>query len=490
MIRHCHLTLFYFYSYRFLYRFYCLFITAIMSTQSPTPPTPKGPRNNRRHPKKTTTPYSQKTAFLTTPPSSPPRNLSPGGTTTDSSNNANMSKKKNPRSAKKPPHNGPKASPAYNNGHRHTSSSHGSATTPQFKDSPHYAGPTFHASPAPSALPMPSFFSKSLPESDLAPALESENEGEPDIETTPSKPKSRPQYTTSEEKSTPLDFLFKAAVEARNAQAQRSPEANTRTRSPQTDSKAIPQRNPNGVAGGMFPLEMESVDSPNFQIGPSFATSYKDRMNALRSTNSSSQSPMGLDESERKAKTEELKALLLNPRPQRPSSASPLVHNQANGSVNARPNTGPNVPHFATPLRTTSGPPVTAHSLPNGQKQPVFGNGSHSYTPNGGLQPVRGQHSALRKEVPTSSLGTTGGISSEPFASPYMAYNQPYFSGRCVPPLQYGSPTPYSAAPSTIPVHSSPQSHDTKKMEDDLRRILKLDANSSIQSNGVQSSFA
>lgn len=461
-----------------------------MSAQSPTPPTPKGPRNNRRHPKKTTTPYAQKTTFLTTPPSSPPRNQSPGGTTTDSSNNANLSKKKNPRSAKKPPQNGPKASPAYNNGHRHTSSSHGPATTPQFKDSPHYAGPTFHASPAPSALPMPSFFSKSVPESDLAPALESENEGEPDIETTPSKPKSRPQHTSSEETSTPLDFLFKAAVEARNAQTQRSPEANPRTRSPQTDSKTIPQRNPNGVSGGMFPLEMESIDSPNFQIGPSFATSYKDRMNALRSTNSPSQSPVGLDEGERKAKTEELKALLLNPRPQRPSSASPLVHSQANGSVNGRPNSGPNVPHFATPLRTTSGPPATVRSLPNGQKQPIFGNGSHSYTQNAGPQPVRGQHSALRKEVPTSSPGTTGGISSEPFASPYMAYNQPYFSGRCAPPPQYGSPIPYSTASSTMPVHPSSQTHDTKKMEDDLRRILKLDANPSIPSNGVQSSFA
>lgn len=475
-----------------------------MSAPSPTPPTSKGPRNNRRHPKKTTAPYTQRPALLTTPPSSPPRNLSPAGTATDSSNNVNLSKKNHPpRSAKKPLRDGPKGSPFHNghhNGHRHTTS-HGTSTTPQLRDSPHYAGPTFHASPAPSALPMPSFFSKSMPETDLAPALESESagvEGEPDYETTPSKPKSRPQYADqAEEKSTPLDFLFRAAVEARTAQAQRSPEANTGTRSPQTDSKALPQRNPHGVAGGMFPLEMESVGSPSFQIGPSFATSYKDRMNSLRSASSPTQTPTELNEGERKAKTEALKSLLLNPRPQHPSSGSPMVNSQTNG-VNGRPSASPNVPHFATPLRTTSGPPATvSHNLPNGQRQPIFGKGIHSplsYAQGNDPQPVRGQHSALRREVPTSSPGTTADLSSEPFSSPYMGYHQPDFPSRYVPPPplpQYGSPVRYPTASPAMPAHPSPQALNTKKMEDDLRRILKIDANPSIpSSSGVQSSFA
>ncbi|ODM23560.1 hypothetical protein SI65_01149 [Aspergillus cristatus] len=465
-------------------------------TQSPTPPTPKGPRNSRRHPKKTTTPYTQKATLLTTPPSSPPRNLSPGGAATDSSTNVNLSKKKNPRSAKKPPRDGPKGSP-FNNGHRHTSLQ-GPTATPQVKDSPHYAGPTFHASPAPSALPMPSFFSKSVPESDLAPTVESENEGlegDPDLETTPSKPKGRPQPSNQGEQSTPLDFLFKAAVEARSAQAQRSPEAKPTVRSPQTDSKALPQRNPNGFAGGMFPMEMENVGSPNFQIGPSFAASYKDRMNALRSASSPSQSPQSLaetDDGERKAKTEALKSLLLNPRPQRPSSASPLAYNQTN-SVKERPNPSPNVLHFATPSRTISGPPATAsHGFSSEQKQPPFTNEIHSpqsYARMGGPQP-----SMLRKDIPTSGPATTSpGVTSEGFPfppPPYMGYNQHNIPPRCAPPPQYRSPAPYSTASPAMPAHPSPQVLDTKKMEDDLRRILKLDVNSSFSTNGVQSSFA
>lgn len=476
-----------------------------MSTQSPTPPTPKGPRNNRRQPKKTTTPYAQKPALLTTPPSSPPRNLSPGGTATDSSNNIHASKKKNPRSAKKTPRDAPKNTP-FNNGHRHTSSSGAGATaaaaaaaTPQLKDSPHYAGPTFHASPAPSALPMPSFFSKSMPESDLAPTLESENEGfegDPEIETTPSKPKSRPQTTVEGEQSTPLDFLFKAAVQARNAQAQRSPEAEFVTRSPQTDSKALP-RNPNNVAGGMFPLEMEGNETPGFQIGPSFAPSYRDRMGALRSASSPSQPHAELDEGERKAKTEALKSLLLNPRPQRPSSASTATNHagQANG-VHVRPSASPNVSHFATPLRTTSGPPATgSRGFSNDQSHLAFTNGYHSpvsYAQNGGPLPVRNQPSPLRREVPTSNPGVTTGVPGQAFSPSQMVYGQPNPAMRCAPPPrpQYGFSDIYPTVSPAMPAQASPQSSDTKKMENDLRRILKLDASPGFSSNGVQSSFA
>lgn len=459
-----------------------------MSTQSPTPPTPKGPRNNRRQPKKTTTPYAQKPALLTTPPSSPPRHVSPGGAVTDSSNNINTSKKKNPRSAKKTPRDVPKNTP-FNNGHRHTSSS-GTATTPQLKDSPHYAGPTFHASPAPSALPMPSFFSKSMPESDLAPTLESENEGfegDPEIETTPSKPKSRPQNTAQGEQSTPLDFLFKAAVQARNAQAQRSPEAELPTRSPQTDSKALP-RNPNNVTEGMFPLEMEGSESPGFQIGPSFATSYRDRMGALRSASSPTQSPAELNEGERKAKTEALKSLLLNPRPQRPSSSTAATQASHASGANVRPSASPNVSHFATPLRTTSGPPATSsHGLPNEQNHPAFTNGYHSplsYAQNGGPLPVRSQPSPLRREVPTSSSGVTTGVPGETFSPAQIAYGQQNSAMRCAAPPrpQYGFPESYQTVSPAMPAQTSPQSSDTKKMENDLRRILKLDANPGLSS--------
>lgn len=420
--------------------------------------------------------------MLSTPPSSPPRNISPGGVATDSSNNVH-SKKKPPRSGKKPNH-VTRASPAPNSGHRHTSSQSGNGT-PQVKDSAAYAGPTFHASPAPSALPIPSFFSKSLPESELATTIETDSDNaemEHDLETTPSKPRARPQPVGKEPQPTPLDFLFKAAVQARNSNSMGSPEANSRVRSPQTDSTA---------PGGMFPFEM---DSPNHarasQIGPSFAPSYQDRMNALRSSSSPSQSP-DMSEDQRRMKTEELKHLLLNPRPQKPPSSVSPVYDQP-GNYGPRPNYNPNVPHYATPTRTNSGPPVTfSHGYSPGQQHPVPNGANHPSVPYpyaNGSHNFRNTNSPLRREVPVSNPHHSGGSSPAPYGNHYTA-NVP------VQQPDFVSPQPeYSSAAFSMPTNSpSPsKSMDTKKMEDDLRRILKLDAApaAGIPSSGMQRSFA
>ncbi|KAJ6021622.1 hypothetical protein N7540_007126 [Penicillium herquei] len=475
-----------------------------MSTQSPHPPTPKGPRNNnnynhnnnnnRRPTKKNGTPLTQKTVLLNTPPSSPPRHMSPGGVATDSSivNNVH-SKKKPPRSGKKPKDNMNRASPAPNgqnqNGHRHTSSH--STLTPQQqqpKDSA-YAGPTFHASPAPSALPIPSFFSKSLPESDLAPTLETDSDTadmDGDLEVTPSKPRARPpQPEANEPKSTPLDFLFKAAVQARQSNPMTSPETTSRMRSPQTDSKYLHSNS----SGGMFAFEMDPSEQARASpIGPSFAPSYQDRMKALRSSSTQS-----LDaDAQRRLKTQELKHMLLNPRPQKPSvsaaqepqyTANPL--NPAN-YVNGHHSNG-NVPHYATPTRTNSGPPAPVswaqgHSPVPLQQMPNNA-GRTSYPYANGHSHVRNSESPLRREVPAHY--------NVPSPGPYGNPN-PYMRGgpvqTAVPPTHYVSPQPqYATASFKMPTSSpSPsKSVDTKKMEDDLRRILKLDA-----APGIQSSFA
>ncbi|KAJ5812536.1 hypothetical protein N7474_008837 [Penicillium riverlandense] len=452
-----------------------------MSTsQSPQPPTPKASRNNRK-PKKNTTPQPQKTVMLSTPPSSPPRNVSSGDTTTDSSNPVTSSKKKAQRSAKKQPASRPSPAPN-NNGHRHTSSQPG-VMTPQLKDSAAYAGPTFHASPAPSALPIPSFFSKSFPDSDLAPTLETDSDNadmDPEIETTPSKPRSRPQTVGDEPKPTPLDFLFKAAVQARNSNSAHSPEM-SRVRSPQTDSKLLYSNADNTPNGGVFSFEMEN-SGRSTPIGPSFAPSYQDRMNAFRASSSPSHSPADLNEDQRRLKTEELKHLLLNPRPQKPPGSSSSAHEQSGSfGANARP------PHYATPLRTTSGPVATlSNGYANPQKQPVVNHaGRHPGVyahPSGPQQFHYNSNSPLRREVPASNSHHSYSATPSPPAQ-FPRHNQP----------NYASPQPqYPSASLRLPANSpSPsQSPDTKKMEDDLRRILKLDAAPGIPPSGIQSSFA
>lgn len=459
-----------------------------MSTQAPQPPTPKGSRNNRRQSKKST---PHKVAHLSTPPSSPPRNMSPG-ITTDSSNPANSSKKKPPRSAKK--QNGQIISPAPIYGHRHTNSQP-SVNTPQLKDGAHYAGPTFHASPAPSALPIPSFFSKSVPDSDLATTLETDSDNaemEPEIDTTPSKPRARPQPISEEQKPTPLDFLFKAAVQARNSSSASSPEVTNRIRSPQTDSKALHQPTPDGIPGGIFAFEMENADRKT-PIGPSFAPSYQDRMNALRSSSSPSPSSAEFSDDQRRLKTQELKHLLLNPRPQKPPSTSPSIHNQP-GSFGARPSVNSNVPHYVTPMRTASGPPATNGF--SGQTQPLSHNAGRppfAYTHSSGVQPPRNSNSPLRREVPASHSPHSAGIPAEGSPSPFAGNRyHPAFANAPQSKPSFASPQPqYPSASLKMPTKSpSPSGNmDTKKMEDDLRRILKLDAGPGIPSSGMQSSF-
>ncbi|CAI7642485.1 unnamed protein product [Penicillium glandicola] len=443
-----------------------------MSAQSPHPPTPKGSRNNRRPQKKNMTPQAPKPALLSTPPSSPPHNMSPGVIQMDSSN-FTSSKKKPLRSGKKPRDN--KASPAphsgyHSNGHntgpRYTPT-HPAVTSPQTKPSAAYAGPTFHASPAPSALPMPSFFSKSAPDANLVPPIETDSDdAEVDLEPelTPSKPRNRNNQVKPEEhKPSPLDFLFKAAVQARDHKSTSSPETEPRASRPNPD--------------GMFAFEMGNSDHPrNSHIGPSFAPSYQDRMNALRPSNTPQSSDM--TEEERRIKTEELKQLLLNPPPQKPPSSAYASQEYA-GSFGSRPS---NVPPYATPMRTSSGPQLTLshgsfspHQL---QQQQISQNSGRPHYP----YPAHSQ-SPLRREVdlvpPPSmppyrgraSYSASNGASPAPYGNPYMAASQHSGSG-------YGSPQPSHASASfQMPVNSPSPSRvvDTRQIENDIRRVLKLD---------------
>lgn len=462
-----------------------------MSAQSPTPMTPKGPRNARRNPKRITTPSTQNTSTLATPPSSPPKEAA-----TDSSGTITLSKKKGSRSAKKP-RDGSKTSPVSKSGNRHTSSHANNAmTTPHLKDT-RYAGPTFHASPAPSALPIPSFFSKSFPESDLPLTVEHDSDSfevDADIENTPSKSKSRPLVSQGKQESTPLDFLFQAAVEARKSHPQHSPERSPSARFPQTDSKPVQYRkfNNNNI-NGMSSPEMGAPHPDQPQIGPSFAPSYKDRMNALRSASSPSPKMQDLDEEQRKAKTEALKKLLLNPRPQRPSSIS-QANNDQTSYKQERQVPSPMIPHFATPLRTSSGPPsMSCHRDIFGKPTP-----SESFSHPGPAQPQFNspQRHRLQETTPGSGVlasnpGNVPGAPRQSYGSPLGAYSPAKapahqqhsnnFSGlNSTNSHAYQNPTAGTNSPAA----------DTKRMEDDLRRILKLDVNPSIPSSGIQSSLA
>jgi Proline-rich nuclear receptor coactivator motif len=446
-----------------------------MSTQQPSITPMKGPRNPRRQQqRKNQTPASQgKTVMLTTPPSSPPPTASPGEVY---NGDHNGSRKKNVmRSGKKSRENTRPNNPAYSNGvsHRHTSSQPSVTSPPPLKDSPHYAGPTFHASPAPSALPMPTFFSKSVPDSGLSASLELENESDEESasELTPSKPKVANPRINHE--PSPLDFLFKAAIDARG-KTQQSPEVASRNATSNSDLKY--SQRPEPSANGIFSLEL---DGPERDMSPysTPVSSYKDRMNALTSGGNQHHPKAEMDDVQRRAKTEELKHLLLNPRPQRPASASPQLKDPAH--IHPHSN-GVRYPVNPT-LHASSGPPtpVSFNGLPQHDTFPAHReNSPYMSTVQAGYYPP-----AFRRDF-------------SPYASPVNAARTAYGPPSSQSPFRgapnsqrYQSPTTLNAKFQHTPP-SRPPEHDTKKMEDDLRRILKLDMATGIQPNSVQSSMA
>ncbi|KAJ5888912.1 hypothetical protein N7495_008953 [Penicillium taxi] len=432
-----------------------------MSTQVPQVPVPR----NRRQ-KKTSTPHGHppvhKQSLIATPPSSPPQYTAANATDQTHAH----SKKKNPRSGVKPYRNSP------------------ANTTPQPKDAA-YAGPTFHASPAPSALPIPSFFSKSFPESDLAPTLEVESdnaETDVDFEATPSKPRARPQTMGEVPEATPLDFLFKAAVEARKSSPMNSPEM-TRFKSPQTEPRRM-QLNP---PGGVFDFDMDN-HSRAHQIGPSFAPSYQDRMNALRRSDSSySQPEYSETEEQKRINTEALKHALLNP-PVQKARVSPAYEHPHN-YAQQRPNINATIPPYATPLRSTSGPAMTYHhGYPQGYQQSMPNNAGYHQTP---YQHSNGQRarnvespyaeSPLRRELPAMNgyhsetshnihYVTNGSAHAHSHAHVPHAYALPSQQ-------RFNSPRPqYTTAAFDMPTNSPSVSKpvDTQQIEDQIRRALKL----------------
>lgn len=331
-----------------------------------------------------------------------------------------------------------------------------------------YAGATFQQSPAPSALPIPSFYSKSLPAASSLPSqLGSDqpiNTQTVSINATDNSP-SKPE-------ATPLDFLFEAARQARTVPRTDSPATRSGNLSVPPGSPA--SRSPGPREGeAMFPFELEGGSAPG-EDGSSFATPYKERIDALKSARSTSSGGRTMDEHERKAKTDALKKLLMKSCGQgNEHSSSPAT--DVNNPFNAR------APH-QQPASLSPGPPIARHgSGPTSTYTPEYS--GYTQSPNlhqAGYQYQQGQmHSPQRPN--SSRLRNVYGPQSEP------EYAELSSDSAITPPISTSrKSTAHNAPPSGRvfegQTHSAPQpaqGHRTKpsaqQLEDDLRRVLKLD---------------
>jgi len=167
-----------------------------------------------------------------------------------------------------------------------------------------FAGATFHASPAPSSLPIPSFLSK---------ALDSPSVQETDhISREPSPPATDSEAPTPQQRllprevprqESPLDIFFRAD-RAEKERARRASSANILGPNPvpfsppnQIRSPAEPRTLPGGLfgAGSRRPAFQRNPSSgiptseldgtPGDAVGPAFSKPYHDRIRAARSNN-------------------------------------------------------------------------------------------------------------------------------------------------------------------------------------------------------------
>lgn len=293
-----------------------------------------------------------------------------------------------------------------------------------------YAGPTFHASPAASSLPIPKFYSKSVPNVDKTKSLKAMMEQEaPDSssgsEESPFLENVRPFSDPKSREESPLDIFFRADREAkgRTGSTPHVP-CSIKTQTDASDSplgllKSPRHHSRHSSAGGVFPLEMDGASS---EISPGASSLNCATKNATDCSpvNLASSGSNHIDrEEQRKAQTLALKKLLYSPRPQI----------SQNGSFSPRP-----------------------------------------------------PSSKLRKEIPlpaSPDSASTPELPATPTPSLVRKPTTPLTKGPKTLPNGFVSPshsvTPFGKSNQGRYVISAHETTTTKSIENDLRRILKLD---------------
>lgn len=348
-----------------------------------------------------------------------------------------------------------------------------------------YAGATFHASPAPSALPIPSYYSKSVPDSPGVKALKAKDASLSDSPTPPIPASNTPsQKTEFQQEESPLDFFFKAHREekARAKSASSSQNAVTATgpfnppqsprvsqTPPATSSHSHARHSSKASPSAIFAMELDGEGSAGSPIGPAFSTPYAERINAARSRPQPSQDGQtALDRSEA------LKAYLFSGQPlSSPAIASNNSFNANTSSAQPQPSPAPHQNSVGSPLH---------HSRSVGYPQRSHQNHHLSYDPKPLNHAPRtsGRTSGLRQEVtptttPTKTHDRNTGYSTSP--TPSRTYGNKNTTSSDTNDFIGDIKTHTSLVhPSSHGVSSGDRSADIQGMEDSLRKILKLDS--------------
>ncbi|KAL8941284.1 MAG: hypothetical protein Q9216_002345 [Gyalolechia sp. 2 TL-2023] len=372
----------------------------------------------------------------------------------------------------------PKLSSTPQPNHRTNSFTSGKkSTTP----SQAYAGPTFHASPAASSLPMPRFLSKSVPEVNQDPSVQPTTEKEI-IETSSEQSEGSPtpafvrrNVEEPVREESPLDIFFKADKEQKE-RLRKVKETQIGTINPIGPVVDLDQprhhsrHSTNGSTGALSSMESENQEAAQTSHEKAFSDPIADTRNGEApgspSTDQIVETPLQAEQ--RRAKTIALKKLLLSSVP--PKSDSTPSFEQVDASKPDAP--GPHRQKRASAsqihkqIASQTAQQLSPHPRPSNLRKEV----SASALPDGGqMSELPATPTPSRTRNVYKSVPLEGRMGSS-------------LDGACSPPAAPSSSKRSTLVPEA-PGHSSPY----KTMEDDLRRLLKLNVLPSDSATGVRS---
>lgn len=331
-----------------------------------------------------------------------------------------------------------------------------------------YAGPTFHASPAASSLPMPRFYSKSVPDINKASSMQTAMKEAAELSSDQSEDSPTPvsAQRVGEEQAreeSPLDIFFKADREQKARQRleqQVSPGVQGLSNGTTTPDRPRQhsRHSTSGSQGGLFPMELENKEPTRLLhekafSDPTASDSVDDKSEALHCVDGI-ETPQQAEQ--RRAKTIALKKLLMCSVPQAENVlSSPSTEPKTTGM------------EFQSPSRQSK-----RVSNPQLHKQIAVQTARQ-------VSPSLRTSSSLRKEISASNLGENEQMSELP-ATPTPSRTRTAYKSAPLQAQQYSSLA--AQDPSAPPTAVSP----FKTMEDDLRRILKMNDASSTET-GVES---
>ena len=351
-----------------------------------------------------------------------------------------------------------------------------------------YAGPSFLGSPAASSLPTPKFISRSVPNVDKTSSLKNMMEREA-VDTTsesdnsPFLENSRLTQDRQIREDSPLDIFFQADRDAKaKAQIGRPAVSNGLRSESQNDVRHHSRQPTDSSLGGMFTMEMDGAvaEIPDSKKSHEPMTPVPQAMTEADHR-----------DEQRKVQTQELKKLLYSPEPTRSVSSSPCSSSPPKGLGSPSPKIIPRggSPRHVLDLKSKE-QQRQAILLALAQKQ-ISGLGTNT-----GSTPQR-PPSKLSKEisVPSSPGVQPPELHASPThprvqnaSTPSKGHAQHQQKGRASPysPLA-AAYNPPAKPPGGFQISPSRNSRDAKTIEEDLRRILKLDVIGGDDVTGVRS---